>query len=128
MVKLNMKRKPIDEYHLLAALPGFNSLTNDEISRMTVAEFKYENYSCIMTTGLHFEYQDVLGRKTKLTFEMTGIPQEDRLYSHVLYEGAIEEVEFPDFRKAIDFCDQRDRSAPDWEELSTLVNKVVFKN
>lgn len=94
---------------------------------MTVAEFKYENYSCVMTTGLHFEYQDVLGRKTKLTFEMTGKPQEDRLYSHVLYEGATDEVEFPDFRKAIDFCDQRDRPAPDWKQLSALVNKVVFK-
>lgn len=123
-----MKRDPIDEYHLLAALPGFSALTKDEISRITVVKFKYEDYSCIMTTGLHFEYQDVLGRKSKLTFEMTGIPQEDRIYSHVLYEGATDEVEFPDFRKALDFCDQRILPATDEEQHSALVNKGVFKN
>ena len=117
-----MKRNPIDEYRLLAALPGFSALTKEEISRITVVKFKYEDYSCIMTTGLHFEYQDVFGRKMKLTFEMTGIPQEDRIYSHVLYEGATDEVEFPDFRKAIDFCNQRERPAPDWEKLTDLVN------
>ena len=52
------------------------------------------------------------------------IRKEDKVhfYSHVLYDETGDEMEFPDFRKAIDFCNQHDRPAPNWEELSNLVN------
>ena len=117
-----MNRNPIDEYYLLAALPGFSALTEEEKGRITVIKFEYEDYPCIMTTGLQFEYKDILGRKMKLTFEMAGNRKDGHFYSHVLYDETGDEMEFPDFRKAIDFCNQHDRPAPNWEELSNLFN------
>lgn len=71
------------EYYLLASLPGFSDLTEEEKGRVTVVKFEYEDYPCLMT----------------------------------------DEVEFPDFRKAIDHCNQLDRPEPDWETLSSMLNK-----
>ena len=107
-----MNRKAIDEYYLLAALPGFSALTEEEKGRITVVKFKYVDYPCIMTTGLQFEYKDILGRKMNLTFEMAGNKENGHLFSHVLYDETGDEMEFPDFRKAIDYCNQLDRPAP----------------
>lgn len=33
------------------------------------------------------------------------------------------DVESSDFRKAIDHCNQLDRPEPDWETLSSMLNK-----
>lgn len=118
-----MNRNPIDEYCLLASLPGFSALSENEKERITVVKYEYEDYPCLMTAGVQFEYKDELGRKMKLTFEMSGNRQEGCFFSHVMYDETGDEVEFPDFRKAIDYCNQLERPAPDWEKLSSMLNK-----
>ena len=36
-----------------------------------------------------------------------GKRSEDHFYEHVMYEENDEEIEFSDFRKAIDYCDMK---------------------
>ena len=118
-----MNQNPINEYYLLASLPGFSALTDEEKGRIKVAKFEYEDDPCLMTAGVQFEYKDELGRKMKLTFEMSGNRQEGCFFSHVMYDETGDEVEFPNFRKAIDYCNQLDSPEPDWESVLSLLKK-----
>ena len=86
-----MNRIPLDEMYLLYSLYGFRELTKEEQSRFSITKFEYENEK---------------GVKTKLSYALAGKRSEDHFYEHVLYEEHDEEIEFPDFRKAIDYCEQ----------------------
>ena len=103
---------PLDERLLLESLPGFSDLSTDEKERISVVSFEYSDYPCLFTAGLDFEYQDKSGRKMKLKFEMAGNRSEDHFFRHVMYEETGDELEFPDFRRAIDFCNQKDCPEP----------------
>lgn len=119
-----MNRIPLDELLLLESLPGFHELKPDEKQRITVLEFEYSDYPCMFSADLTFEYCDELGRKMKLKFEMAGNRSEDHFYRHVMYEETGEEVEFPGFREAIDYCNLAERPEPDWQQLSETLEKV----
>lgn len=123
-----MNRIPLDESLLLESLPGFSDLTTDEKERISVVSFEYSDYPCLFSADLDFEYRDENGRKMRLKFEMSGNRSEDHFYQHVMFEETGEEIEFPDFRKAIDFCNQKDRSEPDWGQVKEKIPALEFPN
>ena len=101
-----MNRIPLDEMYLLYSLYGFRELTKEEQSRFSITKFEYEPYPELFMTRMQFEYENEKGVKTKLSYALAGKRSEDHFYEHVLYEEHDEEIEFPDFRKAIDYCEQ----------------------
>lgn len=102
-----MNRIPLDEMYLLYSLYGFRELTKEEQSRITVTKFEYAPMADYFTADMKFEYENEKGVKTKLSYELAGKHSEDHFYEHVLYEENGEEIEFSDFRKAIDYCDMK---------------------
>lgn len=102
-----MNRIPLDEMYLLYSLYGFRELTKEEQSRFTIAKFEYEPYPEMFMARMQFEYENEKGVKTKLSYELAGKRSEDHFYEHVIYEENGEEIEFSDFRKAIDYCNKK---------------------
>ena len=98
----------IDERKLLASIPGFDALTQEEASRISVGEFGYSNQKILLTVDLVFVYRDEKGRAFNLKFEVAGSRPEGEFYSHVMYEETSPEKEFRDLRSAIDYCNHID--------------------
>ena len=119
-----MNRIPLDELLLLESLPGFRELQPEEKQRISINEFEYSDYPCMFSASLTFEYCDATGRKMKLKFELAGNRSEDHFFRHVMYEETGEEIEFPGFREAIDFCNQTERPEPDWQKLAKIVKST----
>lgn len=103
-----MNRIPLDEMYLLYSLYGFRDLTKEEQSRFTIAKFEYEPYLEFFMARMQFEYENENGVKTKLSYALAGNRSEDHFYEHVMYEENGEEIEFSDFRKAIDYCNLKE--------------------
>ena len=103
-----METFPIDERKLLASIPGFEALTPEEASRISVYGYEYSNPEILLTVDLAFVYRDGKGRAFNLKFEVAGSRQEGEFYSHVMYEETSPEKEFPDLRSAIDYCNHID--------------------
>ena len=103
-----MNRIPLDEMYLLYSLYGFRDLTKEEQSRFFITNFEYEPYPEMLMARMQFEYENENGVKTKLSYELAGKHSEDHFYEHVLYEENGEEIEFSDFRKAIDYCNLKE--------------------
>ena len=95
---------PINERILLESLLGFNQLLEEEKERLVVKEFNYSDNPHLFTSGLLFVYTNKNKRESKLKFEVAGNRQEDHFYRHVLYLDIDEEIEYPGFREAIDYC------------------------
>ena len=102
-----MNRIPLDEMYLLYSLYGFRDLTKEEQSRISVVSFEYEPYREFFLASMRFEYENEAGIKTKLSYALGGNRTEDHFYEHVMYEDNNQEIEFSNFRKAIDFCDHK---------------------
>ena len=102
-----MNRIPLDEMYLLYSLYGFRELTKEEQSRFSITKFEYEPYPEMFMARMQFEYENENGVKTKLSYALAGNRSEDHFYEHVMYEENDEEIEFSDFRKAIDYCDMK---------------------
>lgn len=103
-----MNRIPLDEMCLLNTLYGFRELTKEEQSRFTIAKFEYEPYLEFFMARMQFEYENEKGVKTNLSYALGGNRSEDHFYEHVMYETDDEEIEFSDFRKAIDYCNMKE--------------------
>lgn len=103
-----MNRIPLDEMYLLYSLYGFRELTKEEQSRFTIAEFEYEPCPEVIMARMQFEYENEKGVKTNLSYALAGNRSEDHFYEHVMYEENDEEIEFSDFRKAIDYCNMKE--------------------
>ena len=119
-----MYRIPLDELLLLESLPGFRELKPEEKQRITVFEFEYSDYPCMFSASLTFEYCDEIGRKMKLKFELAGNRSEDHFFRHVMYKETGEEIEFPSFLEALDYCNRIERPEPDWQQLAELVKST----
>ena len=102
-----MNRIPLDEMYLLYSLYGFRELTKEEQSRFFITIFEYEPYPEMFMARMQFEYENENGVKTKLSYALAGNRSEDHFYEHVMYEENDEEIEFSDFRKAIDYCNKK---------------------
>ena len=92
--------------YLLYSLYGFRELTKEEQSRFFITIFEYESYPEMFMARMQFEYENENGVKTKLSYALAGKRSEDHFYEHVMYKENGEEIEFSDFRKAIDYCEQ----------------------
>lgn len=101
-----MNRIPLDEMYLLYSLYGFRELTKEEQSRITVTKFEYAPMADFFTADMKFEYENEKGVKTKLSYELAGKRSEDHFFEHVLYEQSENEIEFPNYREAMDYCNQ----------------------
>lgn len=94
--------------YLLYSLYGFRELTKEEQSRFFITNFEYEPYPEMLMARMQFEYENENGVKTKLSYALAGKRSEDHFYEHVMYKENGEEIEFSDFRKAIDYCEQQE--------------------
>lgn len=103
-----MNRIPLDEMYLLYSLYGFRELTKEEQSRFSITKFEYEPYPEMFMARMQFEYENENGVKTKLSYALAGNRSEDHFYEHVMYEENGEEIEFSNFRKAIDYCNMKE--------------------
>lgn len=101
-----MNRIPLDEMYLLYSLYGFRELTKEEQSRFTITKFEYAPSVDFFTADMKFEYENKCGVKSKLLYELAGKRSEDQFYEHVLYKQNENEIEFPNFREAMDYCNQ----------------------
>lgn len=97
-----MYPKPIDELKMLESLPGFDELNDDEKILIHSISFKYGEYSVLTTARVVFIYGEF-----KMKFEMSCFRQDGSYYHHILYEDYHDEIEFPSFRKAVDYCNQK---------------------
>ena len=101
-----MNRIPLDEMYLLYSLYGFRELTKEEQSRFTIVKFEYEPHLELFMARMLFEYENENGVKTKLSFELAGKRSEDHFFEHVTCEQNEDEIEFPNFREAVDYCNK----------------------
>lgn len=101
-----MNRLPIDEMYLINSLLGIRELTKEEKNRITIIKFEYAPRSDFFTADLTFEYDNNCSVKTRLSYELAGKRSEDHFFEHVMYEHYNEDIEFPNFRKAIDYCNE----------------------
>lgn len=92
--------------YLLNSLFGIRELTEEEQSRITIIKFEYAPRPDFFTVDLAFEYQNECGVKTRLSYELAGKHSEDHFFEHVMYEQHNEEIEFSNFREAIDYCNR----------------------
>lgn len=105
-----MNRLPIDEMYLLNSLFGIRDLSEEEQNRITIIKFEYAPRSDFFTADLTFVYENDCGVKTRLSYELAGNRSEDHFYEHVMYEENGKEIEFSDFRKAIDYCNKKKKN------------------
>ena len=103
-----MNRIPLDEMYLLYSLYGFRELTKEEQSRFIIDKFEYEPYRELFMARMQLEYKNENGVKTKLSYALAGNRSKDHFYEHVMYEENGEEIEFSNFRKAIDYCNMKE--------------------
>ena len=99
-----MDRVPLDEMCLLYSIYCFRDLTKEEQNRIYITKFEYEPSPEYILARMTFEYENEQGVKTSLSYALASKRSEDDFYEHVTYEENGEEIEFPDFKKAIDFC------------------------
>lgn len=104
-----MNRIPIDEMYLLYSLYGFRELTKEEQSRITIAKFEYEPHPELFMARMQFEYENEKGVKTTLSYSLAGRRSENHFYEHVMYEQNEDEIEFPNFREAVDYCNKNQK-------------------
>jgi len=102
-----MNRLPIDEKYLLNSLFGIRDLSEEEQNRITIIKYEYAPRSDFFTADLTFVYENDCGVKTRLSYELAGKRSEDHFFEHVMYENDNEEIEFSNFKKAIDYCNQK---------------------
>ena len=102
-----MNRLPLDEVYLLYSLSGFFELKQEEQRRISVTKLEYSSKPDFFTANMKFEYENAFGLKTKLTYELAGKRSEDHFFEHVMYEHYNEEIEFSNFRDAIDYCNNK---------------------
>jgi hypothetical protein len=98
-----MNHIPLDERVLLESLPWFRELGDDEKDRIHLIRFEYQDLPVLFSCDLLFEYWTPNDRKILLKFEMMGSREDDHFFRHVIYEDGDFELEFPDFRRAIDY-------------------------
>lgn len=115
----------LDDRIFLTSIPGFNDLPEKEKSRFSIVELNYQNYPVRSVLGLRFEYEDESGQKRELKYNWIGDKKENHFFCGIEYGDSYDEVEFSNLREAIDYCNDRNRSAPDWPRLSMLLQKVV---
>ncbi len=101
-----MNRMTLDELYLLYSIYSFRELKEEEQNRISITKFEYEPYPEVIMARMKFEYENEHGVKTKLSYALAGKCSEDYYFEHVLYEENGEDIEFPDFRRAIDYCEQ----------------------
>lgn len=101
-----MNRIPLDEMYLLYSLYGFRDLTKEEQSRITITKFEYTPSADFFTADMKFEYENDCGVKTELSYELAGKRSEEHFFEHVMYEQNEDEIEFPNFREAVDYCNK----------------------
>lgn len=104
--KESMNRIPLDEMCLLYSLYGYRELTKKEQSRFSIIRFEYDPHPELFMAKMRFDYENEEGVKTRLSFDMAGRRSDDHFYEHVMLENNGEEIEFPNFRKAIDYCNE----------------------
>lgn len=117
----------LDDRIFLTSIPEFNDLPEKEKNRFSIVELNYQNYSARSVLGLRFEYEDESGQKRGLKYNWIGDKnkKENHFFCGIEYEDSYDEVKFSNLREAIDYCNDRNRSAPDWPRLSMLLQKVV---
>ena len=96
-----MNKYPLNEKYLLASLPEFSELTEQEIEKIHVVKVVYKDHSQMFSFDLFFEYQLAEDRKVNLKFEMMGNRGDDHFYRHILYEDYTRELEFFSFKEVI---------------------------
>ena len=101
-----MNRIPLDEMYLLYSLYGFRELKKEEQSRFSIIKFEYEPHPELFMARLLVDYENVNGVKARLSFDLAGRRSDDHFYEHVMIENNGVEIEFSDFRKAIDYCNK----------------------
>lgn len=104
--RIVMNRLPIDEMYLLYSLFGSRELTKEEQNRFSIIKFEYEPHPELYMAKMTFDYENENGVKTRLSFELAGRRSDNHFYEHVMFENNGEEIEFSDFRKAIDYCNR----------------------
>ena len=104
--KKSMNRIPLDEMYLLYSLYGFRELKKEEQSRFSIIKFEYEPHPEMFMARLLVDYENVNGAKARLSFDLAGRRSDDHFYEHVMIENNGVEIEFSDFRKAIDYCNK----------------------
>lgn len=102
-----MNRLPIDEMYLLNSLFGIRELSVEEQNRITIIKYEYAPRSDFFTADLTFVYENECGVKTRLTYELAGKRSEEHFFELVMYEYYNEEIEFSNFRDAIDYCNKK---------------------
>ena len=102
-----MSRLPIDEMCLLNSLFGIRELSKEEQNRITIIKFEYAPRSDFFTADLTFVYEKECGIKTRMSYELAGKRSEDHFFEHVMYGHDNEEIEFSNFRDAIDYCNKK---------------------
>lgn len=93
--------------YLLISLFGIRELSEEEQNRITIIKYEYAPRSDFFTADLTFLYENEYGVKTRLSYELAGKRSEDRFFEHVMYEHYNEEIEFSNFREAIDYCNKK---------------------
>ena len=102
-----MNRLPIDEMYLLNSLFGIRDLSEEEQNRITIIKYEYAPRSDFFTADLTFEYENGCGVKTRLLYELAGKRSEDHFFEHVMYENDNDEIEFSNFKEAIEYCNEK---------------------
>lgn len=101
-----MNRLPLDEMNLLNSLFGIRELSEEEQNRITIIKYEYAPRSDFFTADLTIVYENDCGVKTRLSYELAGKRSEEHFFEHVMYEQNEDEIEFPNFREAVDYCNK----------------------
>ena len=102
-----MNRLPIDEMYLLNSLFGIRDLSEEEQNRITIIKYEYAPRSDFFTAALTIVYANECGVKTRLSYELAGKRSEDHFFEHVMYENDNDEIEFSNFKEAIEYCNEK---------------------
>ena len=102
-----MNRLPLDEMYLLNSLLSIRELSKEEQSRITIFKFEYAPRSDFFTADLTFVYENECSVKTRLSYELAGKRSEDHFFEHVMYENDNDEIEFSNFKEAIEYCNEK---------------------
>jgi hypothetical protein len=96
-----MSIHPIKEQLLLESLPGFEELTKEEKERTTIVKFEYRNLPLYYSCSVTFDYD-----QHRLIFHLMGSQNKDLWFSDITYLS-IDDMQFPNFREAIDFFNKQ---------------------
>ena len=103
-----MDHFPVNVRLLLESIIGIEALSDEERNRIVIKWLKIENEPIMNTVTLHFRYISKKNRCFNLQYELAGNRGKRIYFMHVMYVDNYYEQEFPDFRQAVDFCDNQE--------------------